>query len=111
MKQKILGRQGDVGVIETTIPATAVAQPNTGTVTLAHGEATGHHHSIHSPRVTMFMDTGSGSGGPRVYMRVAPGEPVALVHQEHDPILFPAGDYEVRRQREYSPEAIRNVAD
>ena len=38
--------------------------------------------------------------------------PFALLdHDEHDPIAIPDGDHEIVRQREYSPEAIRNVAD
>ena len=34
-----------------------------------------------------------------------------LDHEEHNPAAIPNGKYEFRRQREYSPEAIRNVAD
>jgi hypothetical protein len=34
-----------------------------------------------------------------------------VVHQEHATIELPAGNYRAIRQREYSPEAIRNVAD
>lgn len=32
-------------------------------------------------------------------------------HEEHAPIALPAGLYEITIQREYHPEAIRNVAD
>ena len=38
-------------------------------------------------------------------------EAVRLLHEEHAPIDLPAGSYIVRIQREYSPEALRNVAD
>ena len=31
--------------------------------------------------------------------------------REHDPILVPAGRYELKRQREYMPRAGRFVAD
>ncbi len=34
-----------------------------------------------------------------------------FVHEEHGPVTLPPGDYKVVIQREYSPEAIRNVAD
>lgn len=38
--------------------------------------------------------------------------PFALLdHDEHDPQAIPNGEHEVRRQREYTPGAIRNVAD
>ena len=36
---------------------------------------------------------------------------VALKHDEHSTIELPQGNYRVTRQREYSPTAIRNVAD
>ena len=36
---------------------------------------------------------------------------VALQHDEHATINLPPGSYIVRRQREYSPEEIRRVAD
>jgi hypothetical protein len=34
-----------------------------------------------------------------------------LTHPEHASITLPAGSYQVRRQREYTPEAVRPVAD
>ena len=34
-----------------------------------------------------------------------------LTHDEHGPITLEPGVYKVRIQREYSPEAIHNVAD
>lgn len=36
---------------------------------------------------------------------------VQVTHEEHGAIVLPPGDYVVRRQREYAPEAIRLVAD
>lgn len=35
----------------------------------------------------------------------------ALRHEEHKPVIHAPGSYQVIRQREYSPAAIRNVAD
>jgi hypothetical protein len=37
--------------------------------------------------------------------------PTQIIHQQHHPIELPAGCYRVIRQREYTPEAIREVAD
>lgn len=34
-----------------------------------------------------------------------------LDHEEHNPVAIPSGDHRIVRQREYSPEEIRNVAD
>jgi hypothetical protein len=38
-------------------------------------------------------------------------EGASVVHDEHDTITLPPGDYEVVRQREYQPEAPQWVAD
>ena len=38
------------------------------------------------------------------YLQVEVGEPVLLVHEEHDPLPVLPGVYEVRRQREYVPQ-------
>ena len=46
-----------------------------------------------------------------LFMHVGGDAPVALEHDEHETIQLPPGDYRIIRQREYSPEAIRNVAD
>jgi len=45
-------------------------------------------------------------------LRVEEGEPVLLVHEEHDALSVLAGVYEVRRQREYVPRGVsRWVSD
>jgi hypothetical protein len=46
-----------------------------------------------------------------VFMRVSGHAPVALEHEDHDTIMIPPGTYQVVRQREYSPGAVRYVAD
>jgi hypothetical protein len=102
-------RQGDVLIIPVaSIPKSVepVAREN-GRVVLAHGEATGHAHAIRDQRAALFRDPELMA----VFMHVGGDSAVALEHDEHDTIEIPAGDYRVIRQREYSPEAIRNVAD
>ena len=95
-------RQGDVFVIRVdSVPSGAV--PVDGPVILAHGEATGHAHTITSKHAKLYE-----AAGER-FLRLS--IPAVLRHQEHEPIELPAGEYKVVRQREYSPEAIRNVAD
>lgn len=107
----MLYRQGDVLLIPIgTIPAnTQTVQRENGRVVLAHGEATGHHHSIAEQGAELV--TSEQADELRMWLRVTAPEPVALTHQEHDTIMLPPGDYEVRRQREYTPGQIRNVAD
>ena len=47
--------------------------------------------------------------GAERYLQVV--ETTALKHEEHATVPLPKGVYRVVQQREYSPEAIRNVAD
>jgi hypothetical protein len=100
-------RQGDVLVISVgTIPEGTKQLPrDRGTVVLAYGEVTGHAHAIVDEGATLYGDDDS------TYLRVVSDGGVALAHEEHDTILLPAGEYEVRRQREYAPEAPRYVTD
>lgn len=102
-------RQGDVLIIPVSkMPAglDAVEREN-GRVILAHGEVTGHAHAIKDKRAALFRDPKLAA----IFMHVSGDAPVALEHDEHTTIALPPGDYQVIRQREYSPEAIRNVAD
>lgn len=106
-----LFRQGDVlirPVLKIPAGTTPVKREN-GLVILAHGEVTGHHHSIHERDVELV--TTQQADELRMWLTITASEPVALVHQEHDTIMLPPGHYEVRRQREYSPEALRQVQD
>jgi hypothetical protein len=97
-------RQGDVMIVRVrNIPQGAQAKPReNGRVILAHGEVTGHAHAVTGPAELFDADRGT-------YLRVGAG--ASVVHEEHSTIALPPGDYRIIRQREYSPEAIRNVAD
>jgi len=106
---KFTARQGDILIVSTrAIPKglKEIAREN-GRVVLAHGEATGHAHVIDDPSA-MFLGADLEEMADR-FLRVE--NECQVVHDEHDAITLPPGDYIVRRQREYSPEAIRNVAD
>ncbi len=77
---------------------------------LARGESTGHAHRI-APEDLQ-------AGKAKVYFMAEPRrmtveafEPVRLLHEEHKPITLPPGVYEVRQQREYTPEVPRYVLD
>lgn len=69
------------------------------------GEVTGHVHRVEDVAKAEVLEVGDG-----LYLRVGP-DGCRIVHEEHAPITLPPGNYEIVRQREYSPEAIRNVAD
>lgn len=103
-------RQGDVLIIPTTNtkPADATkVKRDRGRIVLAYGEVTGHAHAIADKDATLYHD-------PTLedrFLRVLAAGGVDLRHEEHGTIHLPAGDYIVRRQTEYTPEAIRQVAD
>jgi len=98
-------RQGDVFIQAVKeIPTNAVKQKaNGGKVILAEGEATGHAHAVAERNAVLYLV------GAAMYLRCL--RETEIEHEEHGPIILLAGDYLVRRQREYSPEAIRNVQD
>lgn len=104
-------RQGDVLLIPTDqVPAgTRRVKRDRGRVVLAYGEATGHAHAIVEHGVTLV--SAEEADELRMWLKVETAEPVSLVHQEHDTLTIPPGLYEVRRQREYTPEAPVWVAD
>lgn len=104
-------RQGDVLIerIETTIKT---PMKPAGRIILAHGEVTGHAHEIHDlEAVEHFQPDKMLDNAVAAPMLLKLGRKAELRHQEHGTIELPAGSYRVTRQREYSPEAIRNVAD
>jgi hypothetical protein len=106
-------RQGDVLLIKR--PATdalvfrdvARASPENGRVILAHGEATGHTHSVDGAAATLHELTPE-----KRYLEV--WAPTELTHEEHAPIALEPGLYRVVRQREFAPAmpgAFRRVRD
>ena len=105
MKQKQI-RQGDVLLQQVAeIPKTAQKQkPQRGKIVLALGEVTGHSHTIDADAADWWKD------GEDQYVSVT--ATTEALHQEHGPLPLEAGEKFVKiPQREYSPEAIRNVAD
>ena len=99
-----LYRQGDVLIRRIdSLPKQKAVKRASGHI--LEGEATGHIHRIEEVTQAEVLEIENG-----LYLRVG-DEGVRIIHEEHAPISLPPGDYEVIRQREYSPEAIRNVAD
>jgi len=102
-------RQGDVLIVPIkAMPKNVKAmRRENGSAVLAHGEATGHVHAIKDVRAALFSDPRTSD----VFMLIGGDAPVALEHAEHNTINVPPGTYQIVRQREYSPGAVRNVAD
>jgi hypothetical protein len=66
------------------------------------GEATGHAHRLQSGTILEAPDG-------TLYLDIT--QTTQVVHEEHGPITLDPGMWLVVRQREYSPEAIRQVRD
>jgi len=105
-KKPTMYRQGDVLLVACgRVEVSKQVEREGGRIVLAHGEVTGHAHAISSMDATLFMDEATLNR----YLDVR--APVTLDHEEHGRIELPSGFYEVRRQREYRPEGLRQVAD
>jgi len=104
-----MARQGDVLVMRTDAePSGAKLPRENGAVVLAHGEVTGHSHAIHDPGVCSLRREGAAYD----LLQVTEGG-CTLKHEEHAPIAFGGGTYEVRIQQEwdYLAEMARSVVD
>lgn len=108
--------QGDLLIRRVSaIPANAKAMKSeAGKFIVAHSE-TGHHHVItERPGVQVFT-----TDDPMVsYLQVveATEQTEALLehlrsYDTHETIAIPPGTFELRRQREYTPEGWRQVQD
>lgn len=75
-------------------------------LTLAKGEATGHHHTITEGDAELYEDNGV------LYLRVF-SKKATLTHQEHHAVEIPCGDYEIGIVQEYDhfAEEARHVQD
>lgn len=106
----MLYRQGDVLIAripDDQVPANLDPVPlDNGRVILAYGEVTGHAHAVEGDVELLASDI---ADMEERFLRVE--REAQVVHEEHDTIALPPGNYRVVRQREYTPEEIRMVAD
>ena len=110
MKQPIQIRQGDVLLVRIDNDDTEGYMPvprDAGRVVLAYGEATGHAHAIYDDGATLLR---RGANDNDRILKIE-GNVVYLRHEEHTKHELPPGLYRVVRQREYSADEIRRVAD
>ncbi len=106
-------RQGDVLIFttnQTKQEYTELEKKDAGRIILQYGEVTGHAHAIIDDNVEVWRKPDQSIEQDR-FMRVLVDGGVDLVHEEHDTIRLPKGDYIVRRQREYQPDGWSYVAD
>ena len=113
-------RQGDLLLIAIACTLATTDTKRGKSIPLLEGEATGHMHSIEcetgiqrleydEKELHDFLESvgisATGICGLDVH------QPARLTHQEHSVLDIPVGKYIAVRQREYTPEAIRNVQD
>jgi hypothetical protein len=116
-------RQGDVFLQPVeTLPQGLVAtsRDEHDRIVLAHGETSGHAHAIRDRDVAGFRFDTAASEASGIHAEVdfiTVGGSASLNHElvsgvkaEHEPVGL-SGSYRVIQQREYSPEAVRRVAD
>ena len=105
-----LYRQGDVLFRQISrLPKGNKKKRDNGTV--AYGEVTGHSHTlaVEDRDHAEVLEIGDG-----LFVHVSEAGirlGATFTHEEHGPITLPPGNYKVTIQREYTPEAIRNVQD
>lgn len=101
-------RQGDILIVrDSNFEANKEAQPNiNGKTIIAEGEVTGHNHSIAGDCAVLY-------GLPEfdAPSLLSVSEPGELVHQEHNPITIPPGNYRAIQQRQYVRGSVQAVAD
>lgn len=98
-----LARQGDILFIRVDAIPEGLKKAKDNII--AHGEVTGHSHKVHGGEGVALLENESGEKW------ITADEEFSAVHDEHGPIKFQKGIYQIRRQREYEPEAPRQVAD
>lgn len=104
--------QGDVLLrrIEA-LPPDAVEQKTDGPVIVAHSE-TGHNHAIERGEARLFERA---QRDPMICFLAIDGEHADVVHHRanhtHETVRLLQGLWEVKRQREHTPEGWRQVQD
>jgi hypothetical protein len=98
-------RQGDILLRQVkSIPkGKRVVRPN-GHV--QYGEKTGHVHRVLELDQAEVLEVGENG----LFLSVSEAG-VSIVHEDHATLKIPAGNFQILRQVEYAPEAIRNVQD
>ena len=94
-------QQGDVLIVKVD----SVKGKKLNHLTLAEGEATGHHHTITKGKAELYESDGV------LYLSVK--EKATLTHQEHKAIEIPEGEFRIGIVQEYDhfEEKAWNVRD
>ena len=100
-KPSVMHRQGDILFVKfESLPNAPLTERKSAII--VEGEVTGHAHKLVEGRI---LETAQGL----LFLAIASATQV--VHEEHHAINLEPGYYQVIRQREYTPDAIRLVVD
>ena len=110
--------QGDVLIRRVAAMPKGVTEvpAENGQIVVTHSE-TGHHHScvLDKPKARQKPAVRMYQGDNHLVAWLEVNRPNALEnlrpYDTHEPIMLGEGIYEVRRQREYTPEGFRKVED
>lgn len=107
-----LYRQGDVLIQRVRLlpkgeHGSKLVPAQNGRIVLAYGEVTGHSHAVLAPEEEAELH----ELVQEIERYLVVNRTTTVVHEEHGEIELAPGVYRVWIQREYSPDAIRNVSD
>jgi len=100
-------RQGDVLIKQVdSIPKEAVGKKKGSEVTIALGEATGHHHTLYGKLPISLLQFND-----KRFLQIQ--EEVELRHQEHHCLKIDPGKYEIiiEQEHDYYDKEIKKVVD
>lgn len=102
-------RQGDVLLVQTSQQTDFISGENAAgpDIVLAHGEKTGHTHSVSAEHASLVTVTVGEAAEEHLHVHRV----TELKHPEHAAIRLDPGVYRVVRQRQYDPGADRVVGD
>lgn len=110
-----MAAQGDFIIIRVNVIPDNVEEfkAENGQYVIAHSE-TGHNHTMTMERTEAYRPKDTKDDDLyELFLNVK--EPTEIIHHRsydtHETLLVPAGKYQVRRQREYTPEGFRRAAD
>ena len=106
-----IAAQGDIMILKVAeLPTNVDEVESEGNHVIVTHSETGHHHVMEREAVTLFECKDNELEGFLVVHREAELKHLRP-HDTHESIMFDPGVYKIRRQREYTPEGFRRVAD
>lgn len=104
MSDKKVYGHGDVIIVPIAKIPEEANSDGSGKAVLAYGEVTGHSHQISEGIAAMFRYSN------KQFLRIQ-SEMGLLTHEEHKMLRLPRGDFEIKIQREYTPNGWNKVVD